>query len=266
MYILESTSENELPASEAMDLTSSDPEKPMASDAEKPSPAKPTEAAIAEIIPHTETEEPPALEPSKHTDPEQDDNSHSNKTLDLTFTSKPVDLKFTNSEQTQSSPAVEPEASDKATPQDESKFTCKTCNKSFRYAATLTRHEKVHQLDVAADSTNVPPKADDPTVPCETKTDGADEVLEKKDTAEVEGTESGSEEDKEEKSDEEGAAIEPKEPGSKPDKRKKVCNICNKRFWSLQDLTRHMRSHTGKTYVLNVLQTYSGMYLETELD
>ncbi|XP_032870481.1 ras-responsive element-binding protein 1 [Amblyraja radiata] len=36
-------------------------------------------------------------------------------------------------------------------------------------------------------------------------------------------------------------------PGaSKADKRKKVCSVCNKRFWSLQDLTRHMRSHTGE--------------------
>lgn len=33
---------------------------------------------------------------------------------------------------------------------------------------------------------------------------------------------------------------------AKADKRKKVCTVCNKRFWSLQDLTRHMRSHTGK--------------------
>uniref|UniRef100_A0A8B9Q860 Ras-responsive element-binding protein 1 n=1 Tax=Apteryx owenii TaxID=8824 RepID=A0A8B9Q860_APTOW len=33
---------------------------------------------------------------------------------------------------------------------------------------------------------------------------------------------------------------------AKADKRKKVCTVCTKRFWSLQDLTRHMRSHTGE--------------------
>ncbi|XP_076999637.1 ras-responsive element-binding protein 1 isoform X2 [Tamandua tetradactyla] len=38
----------------------------------------------------------------------------------------------------------------------------------------------------------------------------------------------------------------PKSVASKADKRKKVCSVCNKRFWSLQDLTRHMRSHTGE--------------------
>lgn len=255
----ESTSEAELPVNEAMDL-SSDPEKPVASDAEKPSPAKPTEAAVADLLPQNEIEEPQGLEPLKDNDSEtENEDSHSNTKLDLTFPSKPVDIKFPENDQSQCSPAAEADTSAKATPQDESKLTCKSCNKSFRYAATLIRHEKVHQLDIVSDSTNVPPKADDPTVPCEAKSE-AEEVVEKcfkKNTAEIEGTgsvgESGSEDDKEERSDEEGTPTEPKsaegeagEPGSKPDKRKKVCSICNKRFWSLQDLTRHMRSHTGE--------------------
>ncbi|XP_051538598.1 ras-responsive element-binding protein 1-like isoform X2 [Myxocyprinus asiaticus] len=256
----ESTSETELPVGEAMDLTRDDLEKPDASDAEKPSPAKPTEAAIEEPLPHKE-EDSPALESLKHNDPEkQEDNSYSNKTLDLTSSSKPIDFKSAENDQPQSSPAADGDLSEKATLQEESKFTCKSCNKSFRYAATLTRHEKVHLLDVASNSTNVPSKADDPVVPSETKKEVAEEEVEKflrKGTAENEGmgsvAESGSEEDKEERSDEEGAATEPKsaegeagESGSKPDKRKKVCNICNKRFWSLQDLTRHTRSHTGE--------------------
>ena len=59
-------------------------------------------------------------------------------------------------------------------------------------------------------------------------------------------------EEEEERSDEEGGAAEPKSSeegeeraGSRVDKRKKICSVCGKRFWSLQDLTRHMRSHTG---------------------
>ncbi|KAL0157018.1 hypothetical protein M9458_048264, partial [Cirrhinus mrigala] len=251
---------------QAMDLTRSDPEKPAASDAEKPSPAKPTEAAVVEPLPHKEEEDPIALESLKHNDPESEDgDSHSNKSLDLTFVSKPKDFKITEKDQPLSSPATDGDMSDKATPQEESKFTCKSCKKSFRYAATLTRHEKVHQLDVESDSMNGPEqiltKSEDPIVPCENKKELTDEEVEsvRKGTAENEGTgsvvESGSEEDKEERSDEEGAATEPKsaegeaeEPGSKPDKRKKVtspdtCALIQRTFTLKHSLVRHQRIH-----------------------
>lgn len=259
MYVSDSTSETELPMGDAMDLTSSDPEKSVASDAEKPSPAKPTEAAVVEPLPQKE-DDTTDLESLKPNDTEkEDDYSHSIKTLDLTFVSKPKDVKITEKEQPQSSPAADEDLSDKAKPHEESKLTCKICKKNFRYATTLTRHEKAHQLDLTQDPgvTNGQnlTKPDDPIVPCEKKEVTEEEVESvRKGKAETEGNgsvvESGPDEDKEERSDEEEAVTEPKsaegEPGSKPDKRKKVCSICNKRFWSLQDLTRHMRSHTGK--------------------
>lgn len=80
-----------------------------------------------------------------------------------------------------------------------------------------------------------------------------DEVDEEDEEEEEDHEEEEEEREKEGRSDEE--ASEPKSlegssgeaSGRRLDKRKKICSICGKRFWSLQDLTRHMRSHTGRT-------------------
>lgn len=207
-----------------------------------------------------------------------DDDCHSNKSLDLNFGKKLIDFKLLSS----SGPAHEeqPPASccDSAPPPDgqeekppcsplalkqqpEFKHVCQVCQKSFRYATTLTRHQRAHLSEVAV----APPTAAEDVlgVANEEATDNSsaeekEAELEEEEGAtrrgDSEGGESGEseeeEKEKEERSDEE--ASEPKsaeggEPaGRRVDKRKKICSVCGKRFWSLQDLTRHMRSHTGR--------------------
>ncbi|KAF7708934.1 ras-responsive element-binding protein 1 isoform X1 [Silurus meridionalis] len=253
----ESMSETELPSGEAMELTICGPEKPTASDAEKPSPAKPTEAAAVKTLLHQgEPEHQDVHESLKRRSTVNDDDTYSNKSLDLNFASKLIDFTFSEGEQQRSSPALESDSHE----QEESKLTCKSCNKSFRYAATLARHEKVHIIESVVDTTSMDLKVDDTAESCELKEDDVEnevEKVERNGIAECEeagsAMDSGSEEDREERSDEEGGPTEPKSGDgnavlsrSKSDKRKKICGVCGKRFWSLQDLTRHMRSHTGE--------------------
>ncbi|KAJ7338506.1 hypothetical protein JRQ81_012408 [Phrynocephalus forsythii] len=155
-------------------------------------------------------------------------------------------------------------------PQTENKHTCDICEKSFKFAGTLTRHKKAHVREDRKDEKSsedesknaqagaqIPVTLEDPSPDqeehgrdikgAESPTDGeatGKENEECESTSEGEGAEKKSSE----KSDDDR---KPKAAGgakseSKADKRKKVCTVCNKRFWSLQDLTRHMRSHTGR--------------------
>ncbi|KAI4901158.1 hypothetical protein NFI96_022148 [Prochilodus magdalenae] len=225
---------------------------------------------------HTDTEQPECekdVESSQSVecmDSHENDDSqstHSQSSLDMNFASKLVEFKLSGPEQQQSE-SLEPTAQPESPAIEEFPHTCSTCKKTFRHAATLSRHQKIHlqenqQEDGGKKGRNQSAESSQLSNPS-SGSPPVNKVEQQVKTAENEenGTamETEAEDDRkdgqsEEKSDEEeeGGSSEPRgmeeeneSPGGKTDKRKKICHVCSKRFWSLQDLTRHMRSHTGE--------------------
>lgn len=201
-----------------------------------------------------EPEEECRLEESTRDADAPEEDTASNQSLDLDFATKLMDFKLAESQ------AGTVDSQGPA--QQEPKHACDTCGKNFKFLSTLSRHKKAHSCQETKEeeapslesagraveglSPSPEPEENRAESPAIDPAPGTREASVEKQNEETEGLSDGEgmaenrgDGDKRPKTD------SPKSMASKADKRKKVCSVCNKRFWSLQDLTRHMRSHTG---------------------
>lgn len=258
---------------EVLDLTARDKELPPSEGAMELSPATqdlPVKGAKAEAAP-LENEEEKGIEENPEPEEERggveestrdadapEEDTASNQSLDLDFASKLMDFKLAESE----AGTVDSQG----TAQQDQKHTCHTCGKNFKFLGTLSRHRRAHSCQEpkeekealvlenenagrAAEGSSSSPEPEEKSAESPAVVDpspGTREASVEKQNEETEGPSDGEgTAEKRSGGDKRPKTDSPRSVPSKADKRKKVCSVCNKRFWSLQDLTRHMRSHTG---------------------
>ncbi|GAB5571249.1 ras-responsive element-binding protein 1 isoform X1 [Prionailurus iriomotensis] len=270
-----SQSDAETPAvgGEVLDLTSREKEQPAAEGAPAP-------IQVQEELPAEEGQRGPAGDgeeqgagesqerENQHSMEERDEDADgpeedtvSNKSLDLNLASRLMGFKLAEGEGGA--------ASSGGPAQQDQKHSCDVCGKSFKFLGTLSRHRKAHGREepreegtgasggaegpLPVPAVSPAPEPEEKPANPSSEEPPAEEVspAAEKQGEEAEGASDGegvAEKKPSEKSDDDKKpkTDSPRSVASKADKRKKVCSVCNKRFWSLQDLTRHMRSHTGE--------------------